>query len=84
MTRATQTDKLAAGVPKGIKIAHKIGTYDTGVADKPKVYTDCGIVYVPLRPYILCLMTESDEATATKNFSELSHVVYEYVTTANK
>jgi beta-lactamase class A len=84
MTHAKHKDKLVAGVPAHIKVAHKIGTYDNGQNKEKNIYTDCGIVYAPLRPYILCLMTESDDATAAKNFSTISKLVYEYVTSTNK
>lgn len=84
MTHAKHQDKLVAGVPSHIKVAHKIGVYRDKTTSLPEIYTDCGIVYAPLRPYILCLMTESDEATATKNFSTISRMVYTYVSQANK
>jgi len=76
-------DKLAAGVPGNIKIAHKIGVH-TDDTDKGKsVYTDCGIIYIPKRPYILCIMTNENEEDARKHMTEISRIVYEYVAKTN-
>lgn len=46
---------LVAGVPENIKIAHKFWEYslDWGL----KQIHDCGIIYYPSRPYLLCIMT---------------------------
>ncbi len=77
LTRTVYTDKIPAGVPKVIKVAHKIGltTNKEGV----DVYTDCGIVYAPKRPYILCIMVEGEEDTARDIMKEVSRMIYEYV-----
>jgi beta-lactamase class A len=75
-------DKLPAGVPDNVTIAHKIGVYET---DNPKdaAYTDCGIVYVPKRPYILCVMVKDNEKNASKYIKEVSSIVYTYVVKSN-
>jgi len=86
LTETIFNDKLPAGVPEDIKIAHKIGVYDLPNTTTPileSVYTDCGIVYVPKRPYILCMMTRSPEDTAKKYMSEISQMIYKYVSTSN-
>lgn len=55
LSQADYKKGLAAGVPAGIPIAHKFGIRDS---DKPeKFFHDCGIVYHPERPYVLCIMT---------------------------
>ena len=46
---------LVAGVPEDIKVAHKFGERETS---EGKQLHDCGIVYYPNRPYLLCVMTE--------------------------
>lgn len=78
LTRTKFSDKLPAPIPSDIKVAHKIGVH-LGGDNKQSIYTDCGIVYVPQRPYILCVMTRSDEKTATKYISDVSKIVYDYV-----
>jgi hypothetical protein len=49
------------------------------LADKTPVYNDCGIVYVPKRPYILCMMVAADEDTARNEMIAYSKMTYSYV-----
>ncbi len=74
-------DKLAAPIPKNVTVAHKIGNFidDDGV----DVYNDCGIVYVPRRPYLLCMLSKSDEVVARERMQKLSKMVYDFVANAN-
>lgn len=66
---------IVAGVPAAITVAHKIG-----VADQTKTYSDCGIVYAPERPYLICAaMAGGSEATADQFISQASKLAYEYV-----
>jgi len=82
LTETPFNKKLAAGVPNTVLIAHKIGVYIS--ADQKKhMYTDCGVVYPPKRPYILCVMTETDENRADTIISSISSAVYTYVINAN-
>jgi beta-lactamase class A len=55
---------LRPGVPMDIKIAHKFGERFTD--DGMKQLHDCGIVYYPGNPYLLCVMTRGT------NFDDLS------------
>lgn len=78
LTKTNFKDKIPAGVPDGVPIAHKIGVFDR--ADTPgKVYIDCGIVYAPLRPYILCIFVQDEEPVAVRHMSHISSMVYNYV-----
>lgn len=70
------TDKLPAGVPHGIKVSHKIGVFQLG---NDQVYNDCGIVYVPYRPYILCIMVVGNEESARNEIISYSKMVFSYV-----
>jgi beta-lactamase class A len=72
----TQTDfnnLLPSGVPKGVLVAHKIGLVNG------EIYQDCGIVYVPQKPYSLCMVSKSNEKTAQQRMHKLSSMVYQYV-----
>jgi beta-lactamase class A len=72
----TQTDfsnMLPSGVPKGIPVAHKIGLVNG------QIYEDCGIVYLPQRPYSLCMVSKSNSKTAQERMHMLSAMVYQYV-----
>lgn len=77
LSRSKFTDKLRAGVPENVKVAHKIGVYSPNTPDS--VHTDCGIVYLPLRPYILCLMIKGSEDSAREYFKRISEATYTYV-----
>jgi beta-lactamase class A len=74
LTRTKFSDMLPAGVDKEIKVAHKIGIYDT-----QKVFSDCGIIYVPDRPYTLCIMVKGSQEQSREHISLLSKMAFEYV-----
>jgi beta-lactamase class A len=76
LTESIYKDKLPSGVSENIKVAHKIGVADN------QLYTDCGIVYVPRRPYLLCLFSVSDENMARDRMEKISKTVYDFVSTA--
>jgi beta-lactamase class A len=73
-------DKLVAGVPKDVIVAHKIGDYNDSKGKK--AFYDCGIVYLPKRPYMLCMSSVSDESTANVRMKQISQAVYDYVSNA--
>jgi len=63
---------VPAGVPSEIDVGHKVGF--NGPA-----YNDIGIVF-GTEDYVLCLMTESGDASRAKTImGEVSKMVYEYV-----
>ncbi|MCX6820652.1 MAG: serine hydrolase, partial [Candidatus Aenigmarchaeota archaeon] len=79
MSETDYTNQLQAGIPADIKVAHKIGFYATG-----GYYHDCGIVYVPDKPYIVCVMSrDSTPQEANVAISGISGIVYRYVTTGS-
>ncbi len=66
---------LVAGVPNTINVAHKFGL-DTEASGNTTIRElhDCGIVYHPKNPYMLCVMTKSNAPipnieTTIKNIS---------------
>lgn len=81
LTQSRFSDKLPAGVATGIPVSHKIGVFQVSKTDA--VYGDCGIIYVPHRPYLLCIMAQTDEQTAQKEISAYSRMIYEFVTNAS-
>ncbi len=82
LTGSIFLDQLAAGVPNSIKVAHKNGEYTIDTSSQP-VFSDCGIIYAPKRPYALCVMTNSNRTQANKHISEISRQVYDYVSKVN-
>lgn len=70
-------DGLVAGVPAGIVVAHKFGIHNL---EGNRLLHDCGIVYHPIRPYLLCVMTRGDDIIKNVEFiAELSRRVYAQV-----
>lgn len=51
-------DGIVAGVPTGIVVAHKFGEREGTVEGGGIQLHDCGIVYAPERPYVLCIMAQ--------------------------
>lgn len=76
---------LTGGVPSGISVAHKFGerliTSDT---DTIQQLHDCGVVYYPGYPYLLCLMTKGkDNKENSEVVQAVSRIVYEEVSQAH-
>lgn len=68
---------IKAGIPAGIEVAHKFGERASTENNLQQLH-DCGIVYYPGNPYLLCVMTRSTDSTKSSNFISLvSKMVYE-------
>jgi beta-lactamase class A len=59
---------LVAGVPQEVKVSHKFGEKSEGSEGAVQLH-DCGIVYYPRHPYLLCVMSKG------KNFELLDDVI---------
>jgi beta-lactamase class A len=71
---------LVAGVPPGTVVAHKFGERALGKRQEVKQLHDCGIIYHPVRPYLLCVMTRgSSFGNLTDAIRDVSRTVYEEV-----
>ncbi len=75
---------LMAGVPDTITVAKKFGERSfSDRSDNPnsiKELHDCGIVYYPEHPYLLCVMTKGkDFKKLAKSIADISRLVYETV-----
>lgn len=78
LTRSEFTDGLKAGLPSGVKIAHKFGERYLNSGEKQ--LHDCGIIYYPQNPYLLCVMTEGyDFDQLTGLIQTISNEVYKEV-----
>ena len=75
LTSTPFSDRIVAGVnDQNIKIAHKIGVFNT------QVQSDCGIVYLENNNYLLCVMLESSDTEETNAvFKAMSEKVYNFV-----
>ncbi len=75
---------VVAGVPSTVDVAHKFGERTTLASDTESTETkqlhDCGIVYFPENPYLLCVMTRGTDFKVLEGIiSDISRMVYEEV-----
>lgn len=69
---------IPAKLPKEIKVAHKVGMSQNG-----GYYPDCGIIYHPKKPYLLCIMSAgSTQEKSDSTISEISKTIYDYITSS--
>lgn len=69
---------LTKELPKSLVVAHKFGERES--EDGLSQLHDCGIVYYPENPYLLCIMTKgSSMAKLSPIIAEVSKMVYEEV-----
>lgn len=80
LTGSNFDETITRPIPKNVKVAHKVGVFDKADS-KEKVFIDCGIVYIPSRPYILCLFVEDEESVANYQMATISKMIYDYVST---
>lgn len=75
LSQSVFRDGIVAWVPSDIRIAHKFGerefSDENGVTKNQ--FHDCGIIYHPTYPYLLCIMTR----TETEDINTLSHIISE-------
>lgn len=50
-------DGIVGGIPPDVQVVHKFGEREYPGKNKEKQMHDCGIVYYPEHPYLLCIMT---------------------------
>jgi beta-lactamase class A len=81
LTQTAFNDKIPASLPSHITVAHKVGIFNSPGSTE-RVFADCGIVYVPQRSYLLCIMTSANEVKATEYMQHLSKMVYGYIVAA--
>jgi beta-lactamase class A len=74
LSESSATNRLTKNLPKTVQVAHKIGVYNANWAE-----SDCGIVYVPKRPYVLCVMVGMPEEQADAFIAQISKEVYDFV-----
>lgn len=89
LTLTTFKDGLVAGVPSGTVVAHKFGEHTYTEISQQSGQTiptsrqlhDCGIIYAPQKPYLLCVMTQGDDfSKLSGTISGVSKAVWEQIT----
>jgi beta-lactamase class A len=67
-------DRIVAGVDDGVTVAHKVGNFGQSTQ------SDCGIVYLDKKNYLLCLMIEGpDNAETDAKLAAISKLTFEYL-----
>ncbi len=75
LTQTAFSDRIAAGAPAGVPVAHKIGTL-------PAMVHDVGIVFLPGRPFAIALFSEGvSEPVAAARLADITHLVSDYLLT---
>jgi beta-lactamase class A len=68
LSQVDYKEGLVAGVPPDITVAHKFGETVSQDLNDNQLH-DCGIIYHPKRPYLLCVMTRGND------FSKLPTII---------
>ena len=75
LSQTPDTDGISAGLPNDIVTANKFRTRSMGSGFKEG--HDCGIIYFPKHPYLLCAMgIAKDSEVITNMFRDISQAVY--------
>ena len=87
LSLSTFKDGLVAGLPASTTIAHKFGEFTdkdiNGLVIDHELH-DCGIIYYPNHPYLLCIMTRgNDFPTLASVIANISKIIYTYVGNAS-
>ncbi|HNW88582.1 MAG TPA: class A beta-lactamase-related serine hydrolase [Bacteroidales bacterium] len=79
LSRVAFNEGIPAKLPKNIKVAHKYGER-AFIDNDIKQFHDCGIVYAPNSPYLICVMTKGkDFGQLVKIIADISGIVYDAV-----
>jgi len=70
LTTTAFESRIPAGVPEGIRVAHKIG-------NEVGVISDAGIVFIPDKPFVLVILSQgTNEVIAKEKFPQLVNEIY--------
>jgi len=73
LAEAPAFNRIAKAVPDDIRVAHKIGVFSS------EVQSDCGIIYEPNRPYMLCIILKASSNIADQHMQNISKLIYDFV-----
>ena len=77
LARTEFVEGIVSGIPQGTLVAHKFGERKIAETGEMQIH-DCGIVYAPDKPYLICIMTRGDDVTELSSaIAALSKGVYE-------
>lgn len=76
LSKVDYHDGITKELPKDVTVAHKFGERGYVATGEHQLH-DCGIVYVPRKPYLICVMTRGrDLNKLASTVSEISTIVY--------
>lgn len=76
MSKSDFKDGIVASVPENVMVSHKFG--ERQLAVNSFQLHDCGIIYWPKSPYLLCIMTRGKEYERLSSFiRQASKIVYD-------
>ncbi len=79
LSQSQYKDGLVAGVPQNISVAHKFGERKFSDTGETQLH-DCGIIYLPQKPYLLCIMTRGNDITkSSQTIKKISQEVFQYL-----
>lgn len=83
LSRAKFDQGLRKGIPADVPSSHKFG--ERKLENGMQHFHDCGIIYYPKHPYLLCVMTQGQDPTMLENaIAEISKFTYTQVETQYK
>jgi beta-lactamase class A len=84
LTHTNFDEGLVGGVPKDTRVAHKYGMR-IGTKPEENELHDCGIIFHPSSPYILCVLTAgADLSVESSAIQEISKIVYDSIESIKK
>ncbi len=79
LSEAEFDDGIVAGLPPNIETANKFGFVNADGVTEEQLH-DCGIIYHPKKPYLLCVMTRGhDDKVQSSVIADISKAVYKEV-----
>ena len=81
LSRSAFHNGLSAGVPRNVPVSHKFGEWGLGKTE----FHDCGIIYMPGSPYILCIMTEGENfERLIASVADLSRLIFDDISSPER
>lgn len=83
LSRSSFKDGLVADIDPEILVAHKFGEGEitNKYGNKTRQLHDCGIIYIPEKPYLLCIITEGEDfEKLSEIIKEISKITYDSIT----
>jgi beta-lactamase class A len=77
LAKSNFDEGITTGIPREITVANKYGIREVG---NEQQLHDCGIVYYPNRPYMICIMTQgNDLKNLAESIQKISAIVYKKI-----